>query len=118
VRLGERLVTFPTHKTLALLIYLAIEPGLHPREYLATLLWPEANSERSYASLRNTLSHLHATLRQPGSEATTSFISVTHNALGLNPDADIYFDLQTVARSDCSRQTITGGLSSRKRLRK
>lgn len=57
VHLGEHLVTFPTRKTLALLIYLAIEAGLQPREHLATLLWPEATPERSYASLRNTLGH-------------------------------------------------------------
>lgn len=38
VRLGERLLTFPTRKTLALLIYLAIEGGSQPREYLLTLL--------------------------------------------------------------------------------
>ena len=43
VRLGENLLTFPTRKTLALLIYLAIEAGSQPREHLATLLWPEAS---------------------------------------------------------------------------
>ena len=32
MRLGENLVTFPTRKTLALLIYLAIEAGPQPRE--------------------------------------------------------------------------------------
>jgi DNA-binding SARP family transcriptional activator len=57
-RLGDRLLTFPTRKTLALLIYLAIEPGAQPREHLAALLWPEASPERSHASLRNTLDHL------------------------------------------------------------
>ena len=99
VRLGDNLVTFPTRKTLALLIYLAIEAGLHPREHLAALLWPEANPERSYASLRNTLSHLHASLRQASSEAKTSYLLVTHHALGLNPDANIDFDLEKVAHA-------------------
>jgi DNA-binding SARP family transcriptional activator len=99
VRLGEHLVTFPTRKTLALLIYLAIEAGLQPREHLATLLWPEASPERSHASLRNTLGHLHAALRQASGETQTPFLTVTHNALGLNPDADIDFDLQTVERA-------------------
>jgi DNA-binding SARP family transcriptional activator len=55
VRLGEHLVTFPTRKTLALLIYLAIEAVLHPRALLATMFWPEATTERSHASLRNSL---------------------------------------------------------------
>lgn len=52
VRLGESLLTFPTRKTLALLIYLALEGGSQPRDHLATLLWPESNPERSHASLR------------------------------------------------------------------
>jgi DNA-binding SARP family transcriptional activator len=43
VRLGENLVTFTTRKTLAFLIYLAIESGAQPREHLAALLWPEAS---------------------------------------------------------------------------
>ena len=42
VRLGENLVTFPTRKTLALLIYLAIESGAQPREHLAAMLWPDS----------------------------------------------------------------------------
>jgi DNA-binding SARP family transcriptional activator len=40
VRLGEHLVSFPTRKTLALLIYLASEAGMQPRDHLAPLLWP------------------------------------------------------------------------------
>jgi DNA-binding SARP family transcriptional activator len=64
VRLGEYLVTFPTRKTLALLIYLAIESGPQPRDSIAALLWPEASSERSHGSLRNTLGHLQTALRQ------------------------------------------------------
>ena len=88
VRLGENLVTFPTRKTLALLIYLAIESRPQPREHLATLLWPEARPERSHASLRNTLDHLQTALRQASGQAKTSYLSVTHNSLNLNPDAN------------------------------
>ena len=99
VRLGENLVTFPTRKTLALLIYMAIESGVQPREHLATLFWPEARPERSHASLRNTLGHLQTALRQVSGQARTSYLSVTHNSLSLNPDADIDIDLQTVERA-------------------
>jgi DNA-binding SARP family transcriptional activator len=38
VHLGEKRLTFPTRKTLALLTYLALEGGSQPREHLATLL--------------------------------------------------------------------------------
>jgi two-component SAPR family response regulator len=80
VRLGEHLVTFPTRKTLALLIYLAIEAVLHPRDLLATMFWPEATTERSHASLRNTLNHLQIALRQASDQAKTAYLSVTRNS--------------------------------------
>jgi DNA-binding SARP family transcriptional activator len=115
VRLGGQLVTFPTRKTLALLIYLAIEVGLQPRDLLAPLLWPESSPERSYANLRNTLGHLQKVLHQVRGQSQISYLSITHNALGLNPDADIEFDLQTVerayglARADCLSRVLPEG---------
>jgi DNA-binding SARP family transcriptional activator len=99
VRLGKNPVTFPTRKTLALLIYLAIEGGMQPREHLSAMLWPEGSPERSHASLRNTLSHLQTSLRQASGQAQTSYLSVTHDSLGLNPDANIDFDLHTVEQA-------------------
>jgi DNA-binding SARP family transcriptional activator len=118
VRLGDYLVTFPTRKTLALLIYLAIESRPQPREALAALLWPEASSERSHGSLRNTLDHLQTALRQASGQAQISYLSITHNSLCLNPDADIDFDLKTVehaytqARADRSSRTLPEGSAS------
>ena len=118
VRLGETLLTFPTRKTLALLIYLGVEAGLQPREQLAALLWPEANPERSHANLRNTLDHLKTVLRQAEDQAQTSYLSITHQSLGLNPDANIDFDLQTVeqayalARADRASRTLPEGSAS------
>ncbi len=99
VRLGENLVEFPTRKTLALLIYLAIESAAQPRDALAAMLWPEASPERSHGSLRNTLDHLQTALRKASSQSQTSYLTVSHNSLTLNPDADIEFDLRTVERA-------------------
>jgi DNA-binding SARP family transcriptional activator len=118
VRLGEYLVSFPTRKTLALLIYLAIESDAQPREALAALLWPEASPERSHGSLRNTLDHLQTALRKASGQAQTSYLLVTHNSLSLNPDANIDLDLQTVerayaqARADRSSRTLPEGSAS------
>ena len=115
VRLGESLMVLPTRKTLALLFYLAIERKAHPREHLAALLWPEANTERSHASLRNTLGHLQTVLRQASGLAQPPFLSITHNTLGLNPDANITLDLRTVeqayalARADRSSRMLPDG---------
>jgi DNA-binding SARP family transcriptional activator len=118
VCLGKNPVTFPTRKTLALLIYLAIESGAQPRESLAALFWPEASPERSHASLRNTLDHLQTAFRQASGQARTSYLLVTHNSLSLNPDAAIDFDLRTVehayslARADRSSRMLPEGSAS------
>jgi DNA-binding SARP family transcriptional activator len=98
VRLGDRSLAFPTPKTLVLLIYLALADGQQPRELLAALLWPESNQDRSYASLRNTLGHLKSVLRDVRGLTQSSYLSVTHNALALNPDADIQVDLRAGRR--------------------
>ena len=112
VRLGDHLVSFPTRKTLALLIYLATEASLQPRDHLAALLWPEASRARGYASLRTTLGHLQTALGRAGNQNLSRYLSVSHQALGLNPDAAIDFDLQTVehayglARADRTSRTL------------
>ena len=47
-------------KTVGLLAYLALEPGPHAREALATLLWSDAGDEDARASLRQALRQLRA----------------------------------------------------------
>jgi len=111
VRVGEKLVTFPTRKTQALLIYLTLEAGEQPREHLAALLWPESDPARSYASLRNTLGHLQAALREASGQPQTDYLLATHTSLALNLKAEIVIDLDIVerayvlARADRSNRT-------------
>jgi DNA-binding SARP family transcriptional activator len=112
VRLGARRLAFPTRKTLALLIYLAVERGEQPREHLAALLWPESSPSRSHASLRNTLGHLQAALRPTGRKARTAYLSVTHQALALNSDAGVEIDLHTVERAYQAARAARAGRSS------
>ncbi len=118
VRLGDSQLAFPTRKTLALLVYLAAEAGLQPREQLAALFWPEANPERSYASLRNTLGRLQKVMREASSQAQTPYLSVTSTTLSLNADASINLDLRTVeqayalARADRSSRKMREGSAS------
>jgi DNA-binding SARP family transcriptional activator len=45
-------------KALALLAYLALEPGAHSRDQLTALLWGEYPDEKAKASLRQALTHL------------------------------------------------------------
>jgi DNA-binding SARP family transcriptional activator len=98
-RVGKRALKFPTRKTLALLVYLAAAPGEQQRDHLAALLWPDASAERSHASLRNTLGHLQAALRQASGRAQTNYVAVTYGALALNPEAGLDLDLQIVERA-------------------
>ena len=43
------------HKALALLVYLAVNPGSHARAALSAFLWPEYSQEKAYAYLRRTI---------------------------------------------------------------
>ena len=63
--LGSPTASVPTQapaplgiKALGLLAYLALEPGPHPRETLATLLWSDSGDDDARASLRQALRQL------------------------------------------------------------
>jgi DNA-binding SARP family transcriptional activator/tetratricopeptide (TPR) repeat protein len=53
-------VSFPTRKTLALLAYCVLEPTIHARPKLASMLWPNSDDVRARGALRYTLSQLRA----------------------------------------------------------
>lgn len=55
-------VSFRTKKSLALLIYLAVEGGIHARNQLAMLLWPEHTDSQARAALRGVLAQLRRSL--------------------------------------------------------
>src|SRR5438105_1070233 len=61
---GRRL-TFALRKAQALLLYLAVEGGLHPRSKLAALLWPDSESHAACTALRNALTLLRSLLADP-----------------------------------------------------
>ena len=66
IRLGEQQLSFRTRKVLALLVYLAVEQGMHSRESLKALLWPESSQSGAAATLRTTLSRLRKALGPVG----------------------------------------------------
>lgn len=58
---------FQTQKTAALLAFLALQPArAHSREFLADLLWPDADEEKGRRSLRVALTSLRRQLEPPG----------------------------------------------------
>lgn len=62
VRRDAQVVGFKTRKTLALLLYLALEPGWHSRDKLAELLWPDTDQEGARGSLRKSLTMMRQAL--------------------------------------------------------
>jgi DNA-binding SARP family transcriptional activator len=56
---GARL-TFALRKAQALLIYLAVEGGMHSRNKLTALLWPDSEPRDARRSLRNALTPLRS----------------------------------------------------------
>ncbi len=76
---GEQALHFPTRKTLALLIYLAVTDTAHTRRHLAALLWPDADVAHAHATLRRTMTYLKQALIPLGSFP----ILADHDRVGL-----------------------------------
>ncbi|MBV9282917.1 MAG: AAA family ATPase, partial [Chloroflexi bacterium] len=93
--LGDRPLVLRTRKTFALLAYLALEAGPHPREQLADLFWPEADPEDARASLRTTLSYVRQAL---GGDAD-AFLSASRESIGLRASAPVALDVQALAEA-------------------
>ncbi len=70
-------VALERRKALALLAYLAVEPGAHPRDSLATLLAPDDPAPRARAGLRRALVALRAV--RPWLEASGDSIALVRD---------------------------------------
>jgi len=98
IRLGEQPLTFRTRKVLALLAYLVAERGMHSRESLMALLWPESSQSSAAATLRTTLSRLRKALRPVGDILISEGGNVGFDT---NPLIDLDLDwLRTAAHED------------------
>ena len=58
VKHGQTTITFSTRKAMALLVYLAVEGGLHTRKALSESFWAELDAKHWRAALRATLFEL------------------------------------------------------------
>jgi DNA-binding SARP family transcriptional activator len=111
LRLVGRAVTLPTRKTLALLVFLAHEPGLHQREKLAAMFWPDNDETGGRTALRKALGFLNAALEVDGFAA----LNVSRDALGFNLGADVHSDvlsLEVAAKRARASQGPDDGLQS------
>src|SRR5258708_8292871 len=88
---GRRL-TFALRKAQALLLYLAVEGGMHPRSKLAAFLWPDSTPHDARTALRNALVLLRSLLANPDPAASSHLLS-EGELLGLDPQAPLERDL-------------------------
>src|SRR5256885_1289999 len=93
---GSRL-TFTLRKAQALLLYLAIEGGLHPRSKLAAFLWPDSDPADARKTLRNAITLLRSLLAD--APAAHSHLLAEQELLGLNPQAPLALDLEVVQQA-------------------
>ncbi len=96
---GNRL-TFALRKAQALLLYLAVEGGMHPRSKLAAFLWPDSGPEEGRTALRSALVPLRRLLVDPDASASQhSHLQSSRDLLGLNPQAPLELDLDVVQQA-------------------
>src|SRR5579864_5520433 len=94
---GSRL-TFALRKAQTLLLYLAVEGGMHSRSKLAAFLWPDSAPHDARTALRNALLLLR-TLLADATASPHSHLLSPRDLLGLNPQAPIELDLEVVQQA-------------------
>ena len=98
---GSRLI-FPLRKAQALLLYLAVEGGMHQRRQLDAFLWPDSEPHEARAALRNAIALLRHLLADPTASPFLSqhtHLLSPHDLLGLDPDAPLELDLDVVQQA-------------------
>ena len=101
VQLAGREVAFRTRKTFALLVFIAVEGGMHPRDELVALFWPESDQSRGRASLRSTLAYLRRALRGSSQKSVqkateVDYLLIESDHLGFNFEAAFESDWRTI----------------------
>ena len=91
VRLRGQPLNLPTRKALALLVYLACEPGVHPREKLASMFWPDNDETGGRTALRKALGFLTAEFEMRGK---VLFLNVNRDALSFKLDQNVAHHLR------------------------
>src|SRR5438034_3004595 len=101
----ESRLTFGLRKAQALLLYLAVEGGLHSRSKLAAFLWPDSEPYDARTALRNALLLLRSLLDNLDASASPhSHLLSLRDLLGLDPQAPLELDLAVVQRAYTAAQ--------------
>ncbi|TFG69766.1 MAG: NACHT domain-containing protein, partial [Anaerolineales bacterium] len=95
---GQLVSHFETQKSRALLAYLVASGNrTHHRENLAEMLWPDRPEGANRANLRHTLRSLRQSISDY--EVSPPYILSTHISIALNPDGDVWVDIDEFMKS-------------------
>src|SRR5258706_2585676 len=92
-------LSFALRKAQALLLYLAVEGGMHSRSKLAAFLWPDSEPVFARKALRNALALLRSMLNAADAAAQHSHLLSERELLGLDPHAPLELDLDVVQQA-------------------
>src|SRR6266699_660210 len=97
---GNRL-KFSLRKAQALLLYLAVEGGMHPRSKLAAFLWPDSEPHAARTALRNAIALLRSLLTDADSASAYphSHLRSERDLIGLDRQAPLELDLEVVQQA-------------------
>jgi DNA-binding SARP family transcriptional activator len=107
VRHADQLLLFSTRKELALLIYLAVEGGVHARKTLSERFWPEGDARHGRAALRITLLHLRHLLDEGADVSPVPHLLIQHDTLGLDLTSALELDLHILLEAWTSARAST-----------
>lgn len=86
IELDDVSLEIESHKGVALLAYLSVTAQSHNRDTLGTLFWPDADQSRALSYLRHTLWSLKKALGD-------SWLEISREQVGPQPEADIWLDV-------------------------
>src|SRR5258708_790611 len=109
-------LAFSLRKAQALLLYLAVEGGMHPRSKLAAFLWPDSDPPDARKALRNVITLLRRLLDDPSSSASQHSHLLSQGELfGLDPHTSWELDLDVVQQAYQQAQGLSTVISEPQR---
>jgi DNA-binding SARP family transcriptional activator/DNA-binding response OmpR family regulator len=88
----EKILTLPTKKALALLVYLALEKGWHTRDKICTLLWPDSDNFHARGTLRRGLTQIRQALQQVATTQNNAYLLTKQDLIALNFECEVAVD--------------------------
>lgn len=109
--LGDReIIGLDARRVQELLIFLLLHRQRpHSREALATLLWGDRNGVQAKKYLRQTLWQLQSALDGAGDGAQAELLRVTPDWIELNPNANVWLDIDIFERAYVTTRSGSGG---------